>query len=104
MQTRGTTFSKVAVMSFSPDETESMNQLSTIWVQSMDQHQNILAYPIDIMVEQVEELYPLKYVDLEPLLPYTAENGSKWLLSPSLTAIDIDRFFSAYLHLEEDAA
>lgn len=105
METRGTTMRKIALMDVGPDEVEAMQGLDTVWAQTMDmQHENILAYPIDIMVEHVEELYPLKYIDRSDFMPYEAENGSHWLISNSLNVADIDSFFRLYLHLEEEVA
>ena len=97
---------KVAYMKFGPDEVEAMERLSTLWMQTIDKkHDNVLAYPIDVMVEDVEEYCPIKYINLDDYEPYVAENGSPWLLSKTLHADDIDAFFHLYLHLDEtDAA
>lgn len=92
---------RVAVMQFDAEETLRMQELNAVWIQTMDlKHQNILAYPIDIMVEKVEEYLPLKYINTEGYQPYTAEDGSQWLLSDTLSVEDVDKFFTAYFHLE----
>lgn len=102
MDTRGTTMRQVAMMQFAPDEIEAMASLNTVWVQTMDlKHDNVLAYPVDIMVENVSELYPRKYIDKEEYFPYTCENGGTWLISQNIQAGDLDAFFQQYLHLDE---
>jgi len=96
---------KVALMQCGPDEMEAMGRLDTVWAQTMDlKHENVLAYPIDIVVEHVEELYPQKYINRDDFITYTAENGSPWLISKDLHIEDIDAFFQLYLHLEEAEA
>ncbi|MDD3595823.1 MAG: hypothetical protein AB7U44_06945 [Sulfuricurvum sp.] len=105
MNTRGTTMRQVALMSFGPDEADAMAELDTLWVQTMDlKHENALVYPLDIMVEHIGEIYPMKYIDTENCIRYEAENGSQWLISKSLQIDDVDAFFQLYLHLDEEEA
>lgn len=103
MNTRGTSMRQVALMSFGADEVEAMANLNTIWVQTMDlKHENALVYPLDIMIEHIGEVYPIKYIDKDDFVTYEAENGSEWLISKSLHIDDIDAFFKLYLHLNEE--
>jgi len=103
MNTRGTSMRQVALMSFGSDEVEAMESLNTLWVQTMDlKHENALVYPLDIMVEHIGEVYPIKYIDKDDFVTYEAENGSEWLISKSLHINDIDAFFKLYLHLNEE--
>lgn len=105
MNTRGTSMRQVALMSFGSDEIEAMESLNTLWVQTMDlKHENALVYPLDIMVEHIGELYPIKYIDKNNFIIYEAENGSEWLISKSLHINDIDAFFKVYLHLADEEA
>jgi len=105
MNTRGTSMRQVALMSFGADEVEAMESLNTLWVQTMDlKHENALVYPLDIMVEHIGELYPIKYIDKDNFSTYEAENGSEWLISKSLHINDIDAFFKVYLHLSDEEA
>ena len=105
MNTRGTSIRQVALMSFGSDEVEAMESLNTLWVQTMDlKHDNALVYPLDIMVEHIGELYPVKYIDKDNFITYEAENGSEWLISKSLHINDIDAFFKVYLHLTDEEA
>ncbi len=105
MNTRGTSMRQVALMSFGSDEVEAMESLNTLWVQTMDlKHDNALVYPLDIMVEHIGELYPVKYIDKDNFITYEAENGSEWLISKSLHINDIDAFFKVYLHLTDEEA
>jgi hypothetical protein len=103
MNTRGTSMRQVALMSFGADEVDVMGSLNTLWVQTMDlKHDNVLLYPIDIMVEDIGELYPMKYIDKDNFISYEAENGSPCLISRALQIDDIDAFFQVYLHLDEE--
>lgn len=103
MNTRGTSMRQVALMNFGADEVEAMARLNTVWVQTMDlKHENALLYPVDIVVEHVGEVYPIKYIDKDDFVTYEAENGSEWLISKSLHIDDIDAFFKQYLHLNEE--
>lgn len=96
---------QVALMNFGADEVEAMESLNTLWVQTMDlKHENALVYPLDIMVEHIGELYPIKYIDKNNFSAYEAENGSEWLISKSLHINDIDAFFKVYLHLSDEEA
>ncbi len=105
MQTRGTGMRQVALMQFGPDEIDAMERLNTVWVQTMDlRHDNVLLYPIDIVVDDIRELYPKKYINADDFIEYEAENGGHWLISKSLRADDVDAFFHLYLHLDETAA
>lgn len=103
MTIKGTSLREVSLMRYAKDEQEIMSELDVIWVLTMDRkHENMLVYPIDIMVEKVEEVYPKKYVDSKDCFEYTAENGTKWLISGSVEIKDIDLFFRNYLHLNEE--
>jgi len=103
MKTKGTSLREVSMMHYAADEEKVMSELNAKWALTMDlNHENMLLYPIDIMVEKVEEIYPRKFVDKEDFFEYKAENGSKWLISNSLTVEDIDKFFRNYLHLNEE--
>lgn len=105
MNTRGTSLRQVALMSFGPDEADAMAGLNTIWVQTMDlKHENALLYPLDIIVEHIGEVCPMKYIDKNDFFDYEAENGSKWLISKLLHIDDVDAFFQIYLHLDEKEA
>ncbi len=93
---------KVALMEFDACESAVMDKLNTLWVQTRDlDHFNVLVYPIDIMIEKVEELYPEKYINMDDFYHYTCENGSQWLISQSVNLDDIDKFYQAYLHMDE---
>lgn len=103
MDIRGTSYRQVAHMQFAADEAEKMSQLETFWVQTMDlKHQNLLAYQLDIMVEEIAEVCQRKYVDINDFFPYKAENGSEWMISKNLQLQDLDEFFKVYLHLDEE--
>ncbi len=101
---RGTSLRQVALMNVADDEIEVMGRLNTVWAMTMDiTHDNVLAYPEDIMVEKVEELYPVKYIDLANFTPYISEDGGHWLISNMLHIEDVDAFFTCYLHPQEHA-
>lgn len=103
MKTKGTTFREISIMNFSADEAKIMAKLDAIWVQTMDlKHDNMLVYPIDIMVEDVGEIFPRKYVNSEDFFEFKCENGSSWLISTSVEIKDMDLFFRNYLHLNDD--
>jgi len=105
MDTRGTTMRQIAIMQVMPEEAEVMNRLNTMWAMTMDiKHQNVLAYPIDVVVEDVDEVWPRKYIDSADFSSYTCEDGSEWLISSSLGIDDINAFFKTYLREEEAAA
>lgn len=97
----GKTMHRVAKMQVSPEEEFAMNELDSIWVMTMDTHENVLAYPIDVMIDKVEELWPEKYIDVSDFRSYEAEDGSQWLMSKRLSIRDIDAFFTLYLHYDE---
>lgn len=103
MKTKFSKITEVSLMQYSKEESEVMSTLNAVWVQSMDlRHDNMLVYPIDIMVEKVEELCPRKFVNKEDFYSYEAENGSHWLISTSINLEDLDLFFRNYLHLNEE--
>lgn len=103
MQTKGTTLREVSIMNFSADEAKVMATLDAVWVQTMDlKHDNMLVYPIDIIVEDVGEVCPRKYINSEDFFDYKCENGSSWLISTSIELKDMDLFFRNYLHLDEE--
>lgn len=103
MKTKGTSLREVSMMHYAADEEIIMSELNAKWVLTMDlNHENMLVYPIDIMVEKVGEVCPRKFVDREDFFEYKAENGSAWLISNSLSVEDVDLFFRNYLHLNED--
>lgn len=105
MDMRGTTMKQIAIMQVSAEEAEVMNRLDTIWAMTMDKsHKNVLLYPIDIQVDDVEELWPRKYIDTAEFTAFTCEDGSEWLISQDLGIEDVDAFFKIYLHEEEEAA
>lgn len=105
METRKTTMRRIALMQVSPEEAEVMDRLDTVWAQTMDlKHENVLAYPIDIIVEDVEELWPRKYIDRSQFSGYTCEDGSQWLISENVSIEDVNAFFKTYLHEEEAVA
>ncbi|MGD9969546.1 MAG: hypothetical protein AB7S65_03765 [Sulfuricurvum sp.] len=106
MNTRGTSIRQVAMMNVVGDEIDKMSDLNTVWAMTMDrEHNNVLAYPEDIMVDKIEEIYPPKYVDLNDFNRYVSEDGAPWLIAKSLHISDLDLFFQYYLHLDEaDAA
>jgi len=105
MDTRGTTMRQIAVMQVMPEEAEVMNRLDTVWAMTMDvKHYNVLLYPIDIQVDDVEEIWPRKYIDERDFSRFTCEDGSEWLISENVGIEDVDAFFQTYLHREEAAA
>lgn len=105
MKTKDTTMRQVALMQYAMDESERMSKLNALWVQTMDlKHQNMLAYPLDIQVEDVNDYWQRKYVDQSDFYQYKDENGSTWLISKSLSMYDMDEFFRNYLHLDEEVA
>lgn len=105
MDTRNTTMRQIAFMQVMPEEAEVMNRLNTVWAQTMDRdHDNVLAYPIDIMVEEIEEIWPRKYIDKSQFSSYTCEDGTQWLISENVAIDDVDAFFKTYLHDEEAMA
>lgn len=97
---------KVALMQFDATESAIMAELDTLWLQTMDlEHINVLAYPIDIMVEKVEERYPQKYINMGDFYDeYKSEDGARWLVGKSVSLADIDAFFQAYFHMSEEAS
>lgn len=97
----GMTMRRVAKMQVSPEEMDAMNALDSIWVMTMDTHENVLAYPVDVMIDKVEELWPEKYINESDFRTYEAEDGSQWLMSKRLSIRDIDAFFTLYLHHDE---
>lgn len=102
MDTRGTSFRQVALMSVGADETDKLDRLNTLWAMTMDNsHNNVLAYPEDIIVDRVEELYPRKYINTSEFFHYVSEDGMPWLISESLHIEDIDAFFQMYMHTDE---
>lgn len=102
MDTKGTTMRQVALMQFAADEAVEMGKLNAVWIQTMDlKHEDMLAYPLDIMVEDVKDICQRKYVDREDFFPYEAENGSHWLISNSMQIEDLDAFFKCYFHEDE---
>lgn len=103
MKTEYSTLTEVSLMQYSKDEQLIMSKLNAIWVLSMDlKHNNMLVYPIDIMVDKVEERCPRKFVNKSDFYDYKAENGSNWLISTSVSLEDLDLFFRNYLHLNEE--
>ncbi len=105
METRGNTMCQIAIMQVAPEEAETMNRLSTIWAMTMNKsHKNVLLYPIDIQVDDVEELWPRKYIDTSMFNEFTCEDGSEWLVSQDVSIDDINAFFTLYLHEEEMVA
>lgn len=105
METRGTSIKQVAQMNYMADERAVMGELDTLWLMTMDtKHKNILAYPLDIMVEHVEELAPRKYADMTNFFEYKAEDGSIWYVSKAMELQDMDMFFRNYFHLDEEIA
>lgn len=102
MDIRGTSYRQVAHMEFVGEEAERMSDLETFWIQSMDRkHQNLLAYQLDIMVEEIAEVCQRKYVDMNDFFAYTAENGSEWMVSKNIQLQDMDEFFKVYLQDEK---
>lgn len=102
MDIRGTSYRQVAHMEFVGEEIDKMADLEVFWVQTMDRkHQNLLAYQLDIMVEEIGEVCQRKYVDITDFFPYTAENGSQWMVSKNLQIQDMDEFFKVYLQMDE---
>lgn len=97
-------FSKVAPMRFNPEETEEMACLNTLWVQTLDTHEDVLAYPENIMLESFDDLCSGKLIDRNEFNPYEAENGSHWLVSQAIHLEDLDAFFSSYMEMEEEMA
>jgi hypothetical protein len=103
MKTQTFKLTEVSLMQYSKDEQKVMDKLNAVWVLSMDlKHHNMLVYPIDIMVDKVEERCPRKFVNRDDFYEYTAENGSHWFISTSVTLEDLDLFFRNYLHLTEE--
>lgn len=103
MKTEYSTLTEVSLMQYIKDEQLIMSKLNAIWVLSMDlKHNNMLVYPIDIMVDKVEERCPRKFVNKSDFYDYKAENGSSWLISTSVSLEDLDLFFRNYLHLNEE--
>jgi|GEM_PF-1519512 len=103
MRSKFSELREVSFMHYSKDEEETMSKLDVIWVQTMDlKHDNMLVYAIDIMVENVNEACPRKFVNKNDFFEYKAENGSKWLISTSISIEDMDKFFRNYLHLNEN--
>ena len=102
MDIRGTSYRQVAIMQFVGEEAQRMSELEVFWVLTMDlKHQNLLAYQLDIMVEEIADICQRKYVDIEDFFPYVAENGSQWMVSKNMQIQDLDLFFKTYLHEEE---
>lgn len=105
MNTRGTDMRQIALMTVGCDEVDQMCRLNTLWAMTMDlQHDNVLAYPEDVIVEKLDEIYPRKYINLNDFSRYESEDGAPWLISKSLHIEDIDAFFRLYLHLDEQEA
>ncbi len=105
MDTRGIQLRQVALMQYACDEEEKMSKLNVLWALSMDlKHDNMLVYPLDIMVEDVNDVCQRKYVDGDNFYEYHAENGSHWLVSESIEVQDLDAFFQIYFHTDEVAA
>ncbi len=103
MKSKFSELREVSFMNFSKDEKEVMDSLDVIWVQTMDlKHDNMLVYAIDIMVENIFEACPRKFVNKKDFFEYKAENGSHWLISTSISIEDMDLFFRNYLHLNEE--
>ncbi len=103
MKSKFSELREVSFMNFSKDEKEIMDGLDVIWVQTMDlKHDNMLVYAIDIMVENVYEACPRKFVNKKDFFEYEAENGSHWLISTSISIEDMDLFFRNYLHLNDE--
>ncbi|MDC7243209.1 MAG: hypothetical protein PQJ44_04570, partial [Sphaerochaetaceae bacterium] len=70
MDIRGTSYRQVAHMQFAADEAEKMADLEVFWVQTMDRaHQNLLAYQLDIMVEEIADVCQRKYIDINDYFP-----------------------------------
>lgn len=102
MDIRGTNYRQVALMQYACDEAEKMDKLNALWIQTMDlKHTNMLAYPLDIIVEEIAEVCQRKYVNLDEFMPYEAENGTHWLVSKTMQIQDLDMFFKTYLHEDE---
>lgn len=95
---------KVTVMRLSPDETEQFVEQNAIWLTTMDSHLNVLAYPENVMIEDVEDMCSQKYINPEEFFRYEAENGAYWIISNDMHANDMDSFFKVYLDLEAEAA
>lgn len=105
MTTKGTTYRPVALMQYSPEETKRMMGLNALWVQTMDlKHDNILAYSLDIQVEDVSDVCQRKYVDMDDFYEYTDEHGKLWYISNSMSVQDMDEFFHTYFYEESIAA
>jgi hypothetical protein len=96
---------EVVTMNFSPDECDKMTQLDTLWLQTKDlKHQNVLAYPTNVMVEDIKEACPRKYVNKDEFFVYEDDFKNEWLVSESITTQDLDAFFRAYVNLDEALA
>ena len=105
METRHTSITQVTEMTFSFEERVLMAELETLWLKTMDkEHMNVLGYPLDVMVENVSELAPKKYINKDDYFTYKSEDGGVWLVSKAMELADMDRFFQTYFHMEEEAA
>lgn len=105
METRRTTIRQIAIMQVAPDEAEAMSRLNTVWAMTMDiEHKNVLLYPLDILVDDAEEIWPRKYIDTADFTEHRCADGSEWLIASEVSADDVDAFFRTYLRGEETAA
>lgn len=97
-------FIKVTAMRLSPEESEQFAQQNAIWLSTMDSHLNVLAYPENVMIEDLEDMCSQKYINPEEFFRYQPENGSYWIISNDMHADDMDSFFKVYLDMEAETA
>lgn len=95
-------FKEVVLMSYAPDELSKMHNLNAIWLKTKDiHHKNILAYSTNIVVDDINESCPRKFIYENEFFNYTDEFNNSWLVSESMSVTDLDKFFKAYFNTEE---
>ena len=103
MEIRGTSYKQVADMNFCGEDREVMSSLNTLWMQTIDtKRDDIIAYPEDVMVEDVYDIAPRMYIDKNDFFEYEAENGRKFLISNAIHAEDMEAFFEKYLGMDRE--
>lgn len=95
--TQSKSMEQVAPMRFSPEENEAMAHLNTLWMQTLETHDEVLAYPENIMMEDLEDLCSNKFIHRDEFYNYEAEDGTHWLVSRHIHVEDLDAFFQTYL-------
>lgn len=93
---------EVVLMNYSSSEEKVMKKLDVIWLKSKDlRHKNVLAYSTNIMVTDINESCPRKFIHEDEFFTYIDEFKNEWLVSESISAYDLDSFFKLYFNLEE---